>query len=643
MTLTDIARQVALAAVLTGLITPPAYAQQARVIVKYRDGSTLVRQSDPGGRVSALAARTGLQIRTERKLTDRLHLVEAKGIDTQQLANRLAAQADVEYAVPDRRKQVRAIPNDPLFSMEWYLQSTEKSAINATGAWDITTGSGDIAVAVIDTGVRPDHPDLAGKFVTRDDGSVYGYDFVTEPLIANDGDGRDPDPSDPGDFITQADVDGQEIFKGCPVGNSSWHGTMVSGILAAGSNNSIGVTGVGWGVRVLPVRAMGKCGGYDSDIIAAMYWAAGLPVEGVPTNTHPARVISMSLGGSGTCSAAYRDAVAQIVAQGTTIIVAAGNDNGPVEEPGNCAGVLAVAGVRHTGGKVGYSSFGPEAGIAAPAGNCPNGDPCGYPFITTTNDGKQSPGNSIYTDRSAHVALGTSFATPLVSGTAGLMLSVHPGLAPASVMARIKGTAVAFPAEAGLPSCSTGTNADQQCNCTTGTCGAGLLNTRAAVNDALRPEARIAAGEAMAGSAMTLDGSSSTAATGRRIASYLWLLANGNGVVTALSGTDQAQASALPSVNGTFVVSLTVTDDQGATDTSTATIAVGLATSSSSSAASSVSSVPANSGGSGGGGGGGGGAADPLMLAGLAALAAISYGLRRTIKPAATDQARPPR
>ncbi|MGC3962978.1 MAG: S8 family serine peptidase [Rhodocyclaceae bacterium] len=256
----------------------------------------------------------------------------------------------------------------------------------------------------------------------------------------------------------------------------------------------------------------------------------------------------MSLGGSGTCSAAYRDAISQITAQGTTIVVAAGNDNGPVEEPGNCAGVLTVAGVRHTGGKVGYSSFGPEAGIAAPAGNCPTGTPCTYPFITTVNDGKQAPGNSTYTDRTSRVALGTSFSTPLVSGTAGLMLSVHPGLAPATVMARIKGTAAAFPAEAGLPSCSTGTNADQQCNCTTTTCGAGLLNAQAAVNDALRPEARVAAGDATAGSAMTLDARGSTTANGRRIASYAWSLINGNGIVTALSGTDQAQATALPAV-----------------------------------------------------------------------------------------------
>ena len=156
------------------------------------------------------------------------------------------------------------------------------------------------------------------------------------------------------------------------------------------------MAGVAPGVGVLPVRVLGKCGGYDSDIIAGMLWATGLPVPGVPANPYPARVINMSLGGDGACSAAYQDVVDQITAAGTVIVAAAGNSSGhAVAAPANCRGVIAVSGLRHVGTKVGFASLGPEVTIGAPGGNCVNtgaNSPCLYPILTTSGLGHDGAG-----------------------------------------------------------------------------------------------------------------------------------------------------------------------------------------------------------------------------------------------------------
>lgn len=185
------------------------------------------------------------------------------------------------------------VPNDPQYTNQWHYKGTY--GIDAPAAWDIITGSTDIVVAVIDTGIC-NHADLAGRYLP-------GYDFVSDVLVANDGGGRDGDASDPGDWITAAE-DGSGYFAGCGASDSSWHGTHVAGTIGAASNNNFGVAGINWVSKILPVRVLGKCGGNTSDIIDGMRWAAGLTVAGVPANPYPAKVLNMSLGGSGACDLA---------------------------------------------------------------------------------------------------------------------------------------------------------------------------------------------------------------------------------------------------------------------------------------------------------------------------------------------------
>jgi hypothetical protein len=222
-----------------------------------------------------------------------------------------------------------------------------------------------------------------------------------------------------------------------------------------------------------------------------MNWAAGLTVPGIPNNPTPARVINLSLGGAGSCPQSYIDSINAITGKPTPVVIvaSAGNSTGHgVTTPGNCPGVIAVAGLRHTGTKVGYSGLGPEVTIGAPAGNCVNttpGLPCLYPIQAASNTGKTGPVGATYTD-SFNVTLGTSFSAPLVSGTVGLMLSINPALTPEEIKARLQDSARPFPSPSSnsdtITYCVTPSAEGQlECYCTTTTCGAGMLDTAAAV------------------------------------------------------------------------------------------------------------------------------------------------------------------
>ena len=571
-----------------------------RAIVKLREaGESALRKPSTGGagaaRVEDLGRRAGLKTRSLRRLAPGLELVELASLPAGQTLDsalaRLRADPDVEFAEPDARMRPHRVPGDPGFPGQWFLQASTPgpdgptaSAVDATAAWDVTTGDPGVVVAVLDTGVRFDHPDL-GR-VQEGGALLPGYDFVgTESggtaRTANDGDGWDPDPSDPGDWVSSQDRERAQ-FSACAVEDSSWHGTRVAGMLAGLTDNATGIAGVGWDTRILPVRVLGKCGGFTSDIITAMRWAAGLTVEGVPNNPTPARILNLSLGGEGPCSSAYQAAVDDVTARGVLVIASAGNDGSTVDQPANCRGVVSVTGVRHVGTKVGFANLGPDVTVAAPGGNCVNigfGEPCLYSLDTTTNLGQTTPGLDGYTDRVGNINVGTSFASPIVAGIAALMHAVNGQLTVEETVERLRATASPFlvSADPTVPTCRIPADSgDQQlseCSCTATTCGAGLANAAAAVADAQRPVAIVSApARADAGATIVLEGDGSAAANGRSVTAYAWTLLSG---ATALSAADGSRTSFVaPGVSGDVIVRLTVTDDQGRSDVADAKISV---------------------------------------------------------------------
>jgi serine protease len=625
----------------------------ARVIVKYRSSGRVsalsagmasaasTASADSTGtadvqRAAAMSSRLGLKLGDGPAVGPRHQVLTASGMSSSALAARLLADSEVEYAVPSLRRRAHGLtPSDPRYSGassqspaagQWYLRapdSTFVSAVNAPAAWAKTTGSASVVVAVLDTGVRADHPDLAGKLLP-------GYDFVSNTTVANDGDGRDGDPSDPGDWITLAESR-SGTFATCEVADSSWHGTQTAGIVAAATNNGIGVAGLGRNVRVLPVRVLGKCFGYDDDILSGIRWAAGIRVAGTPTNPNPAKVISLSLGSAGLCNAAYQEAVSDAYAAGAVVVVSAGNDSLAVNTPANCVGAIAVGGIRHVGTKIGYSSLGPEVTLSAPGGNCFNtSGECLYPITSTSNTGLTTPVSAGYTSGGDDAAVGTSFAAPQVSATAALMLSANPTLTPAQVQALLRNTARSFPTTGADtdPEVSTGAacqaptlvTQDKECYCTTTTCGAGMLDAGAAVTAAA--SGRLVANIVDELSLIALNDSrsfdalQSSPGTGYTLTGRTWSLTSGASFATLGAGSGSSTTLTAKG-DATVLLQLTVTDSSGASASSTAVVSTG---------SGGDNSVVSDDGGdsSGGGGGGGGGAFNTaeLALLGLALLGA---------------------
>ena len=376
--------------------------------------------------------------------------------EVQAIADRLSALPEVEYAEPDAIMQHTLTPNDPRYTDQWhyFAPGSGHYGINAPAAWAITTGSSSIVVAVIDTGIT-NHVDLVGR-------TVPGYDFITSVATANDGNGRDSDPSDPGDWSAA-----NECYAGSPARNSSWHGTHTAGTIGAASNNGVGVAGVNWTSKLLPVRVLGKCGGTTSDIVDAMRWSAGLTVPGVPNNANPAKVLNLSLGGSGACGTTEQNAINAIVTAGTTIVISAGNSNANASgfSPGNCNNVITVAATNRDGSRASYSNYGAVVEISAPGGETDVSSSNGV--LSTLNTGTQGPLADTYTYYE-----GTSMAAPHVAGVASLMLSSNPTLTPDQIILIMRITATSFPVGS---------------TCTTSVCGSGIVNAGAAVAMAPNP------------------------------------------------------------------------------------------------------------------------------------------------------------
>lgn len=475
------------------------------------------------------------------------------GTAVQDAERRVRLNPQVASVEPDVRLKRLATPNDPYYTdgIQWHLRTPAEggaAALNLPPAWERTRGSAAQVVAVVDSGALYGHPDLAGKLLP-------GYDLISDLDTSNDGDGRDPDASDPGDWITSSEA-GSGRYPLCPAEDSSWHGSFIAGEIAAATHNGVGVAGVGWDTRVQPVRVSGKCGAWLSDVVEGIRWAAGLPVSGVPTNPTPARVINVSFGGSSSCNSAYQTAIDDAGAAGSLVVVAAGNENGALTRPADCAGVLAVGAARQDGLKTYYSSYGPNVGIMAPGG--PGAADTGPRLYSTSNAGLRGPGEHIYDSKD-----GTSFASPLAAGVAALMLSVNPALTPAQLISRIQSGARPFPSSAAYPTCRVGMPASSACNCTRETCGPGLLDAEGALRLALSPSAVIAPiGSVPAGSTVTLDGSASAAVAGASIASYQWSQVSGSPVGIRDAGAPVASVS-LPDERGDWVFRLLVTDSEG--------------------------------------------------------------------------------
>jgi serine protease len=446
------------AVLASGAIAAPAFAagrvnlaglqsseKVQRFIVKYKDGSAPATNAATLQRTLSTAATSAgagkaLGIRSLRRTALGADVVRSdRALDraeAESLMRQIAADSNVEYVEVDKLNHAFLTPNDTRYSEQWGYSGTY--GIKANQAWDVTTGTGSV-VAVLDTGITS-HSDLSANVLP-------GYDFIIDTTVSNDGNGRDSDPSDPGDWVSANQCGGSHAAQG-----SSWHGTHVAGTIAAVTNNAKGVAGVAYGAKIVPVRVLGTCGGYDSDIADAIIWASGGTVSGVPANANPAEVINLSLGGSGACGTTTQNAINSAVGRGTTLVIAAGNDNVNVSNasPANCNNVIAVASTTSTGARSSFSNYGALIDIAAPGSN----------ILSTLNSGSTTPGSETYASYN-----GTSMATPHVAGVVALMqAAATTPKTPAEIESIIKANVTAFPS---TPS---------------QTIGPGILNAKAAVD-----------------------------------------------------------------------------------------------------------------------------------------------------------------
>ncbi len=432
------------------LATLPQQASFDRFIVKYRDTSarSAVPASTVLGGFNTAATRAGVAglkvgangvasvlgathvrrlavggdvIRTSRGLS---------ASESDALLAQLRSDPAVEYAQPDYRKyKMDFVPNDKHYGLQWHYSQAGVS-INAPAAWDHSSGEG-VIVAVLDTGYL-DHADLDANIVP-------GYDFIHDSAVANDGDGRDADAHDPGDWE--------------PGSRSSFHGTHVAGTIAAVTNNTLNAAGVAFNAKVQPVRVLGTGGGYTSDIADAITWASGGTVSGAPANPTPAEVINMSLGGSGSCASdpVTQAAIDGAVSRGVTVVVAAGNSNAPASNysPASCKNIITVGATGVDGARSYFSNYGAAVAIAAPGGNATSGsDPDERWIWSLGNSGETTPVASPEGDRTVGM-IGTSMASPHVAGIVALMQSAavaagKPALTPTQVKTILRTTASPF-------------------------------------------------------------------------------------------------------------------------------------------------------------------------------------------------------
>ncbi len=415
---------------------------------------------------------TGIELKVTRRLSGQSVLAtlasHQPGRAIGGILDLLTTARLIDYAEPDDLVVPVTLPaddsTDSFFSLQWQLGDSHSAAaaINLQDAWRHSEGSPATTIAVIDSGVRFEHPDLTGRLLP-------GYDFVSDLMQANDGDARDADPSDPGDGVDPATSDYYTSQgRDCESKPSSWHGTAVASLIAGNGNLTNGITGVDLHANVLPVRAIGQCGGRRSDFHDALRWAAGVSDPSLPVNPTPARIINLSINVAGYCTTADQHAIDDAIRAGAIIVTGAGNSAADLgsfpTSPSTCENVISVAAVNSAAARAIYSNYGRQINIAAPGGESAAGD--GRKILAASNAGQQHAVAGNYYRRYA----GTSVAAPLVSGVLGLMIGANSALTNDQLVELLLSTTRDFPQYGGAT------------DCTTNTCGTGLLDAAAAIS-----------------------------------------------------------------------------------------------------------------------------------------------------------------
>lgn len=512
--------------------SPVAGALTDRLVVRLKNPAPTPggkRQALSAGHARALGARAAIDVAPVRVTADGAHVLRLPGplapADLAAVIARLAADPTVAHVEPDYRLAPASAPTDPAYAYQWNL-ADPAGGIDVESVWAQGSRGKGVVVAVLDTGVLP-HRDLMQPASRL----LPGYDFVAADssgafgayATANDGNGRDPDAADPGNWLEVAEV-GAAPFVACPAIEgmatfrpSDWHGTRIAGIIAANADNGYGIAGIAPEAMILPVRVMGKCGGYSSDIADGIRWAAGLAVEDAPANANPARVINLSVSMriDAACPAVLASAIAAAEAAGSIVVKAVGNngmkavsaltDPTSVVTPLNCAGGVNVTALARDGNDAPYSNrLHKKTGLAAPGGLVngllPANDPRSYGGILSLYDtGVRAPESDAFA-----FVTGTSEAAAHVAGVLALMISARPDATVDALKEDLLATARAF---------NTGSNCIHPATGWESSCGSGVVDAAAAVN-AVRLRAQSAAAANSSGGAETTNGTGGGGAGG---------------------------------------------------------------------------------------------------------------------------------